>query len=341
MKRWEKFEIDATDGLNAKYGDIAKFERQGGSDSTVSDILVKDRDDHDLFYIECKSENAQSGQFVLVPDAKAHKFSYSAKNHDAVNDSAAAIMDFMNEHYDTFAGTGTAPKTIDIDDAQDVFSDWIKDHYVKKGARFFATQCNGQNRLVPVEDVGKAFIITANYRVKKSGSRHVAKCDQKAVVSAINGMADVDGVGIDDGRIVCTSDKDIAGSRFEIDGKEYMMSAKGTEDGKYTFEPRALGTTKNANVIFSLAANPDYQGVTPAEFRDAIGKACEAHGGNSAAAKRSSGGGGRPVHTASTKARRHRTHRKSGSGKDMVWVDTYVRSDGATVHGHWRRNTHR
>lgn len=31
----------------------------------------------------------------------------------------------------------------------------------------------------------------------------------------------------------------------------------------------------------------------------------------------------------------HKKHRR----KDMVWVDTYVRSDGATVRGHWRKNT--
>lgn len=51
--------------------------------------------------------------------------------------------------------------------------------------------------------------------------------------------------------------------------------------------------------------------------------------------------GGQSFHINVAKARAHKSHRKSGGGKDMVWVDTYVRSDGATVHGHWRRNTHR
>lgn len=42
-------------------------------------------------------------------------------------------------------------------------------------------------------------------------------------------------------------------------------------------------------------------------------------------------------HSDTSVSGRHKRRSRSG----MVWVDTYVRSDGATVHGHWRRNAKR
>ena len=41
-------------------------------------------------------------------------------------------------------------------------------------------------------------------------------------------------------------------------------------------------------------------------------------------------------HSDTSVSGRHKRRSRSG----MVWVDTYVRSDGAIVHGHWRRNAH-
>lgn len=55
---WRTFEEECTAYLNEKYG--IKFEQQGESDSTVSDILYRGKDKD--FYIEAKMSNAQCGQ---------------------------------------------------------------------------------------------------------------------------------------------------------------------------------------------------------------------------------------------------------------------------------------
>ncbi len=41
MALWEEFEIQCTDYLNDKFGCYAIFSHQGGTDSTVPDILVQ------------------------------------------------------------------------------------------------------------------------------------------------------------------------------------------------------------------------------------------------------------------------------------------------------------
>lgn len=55
---WKTFEEECTSYLNRKYG--IKFEQQGESDSTVSDILYCG--EKKCFYIEAKMPNAQCGQ---------------------------------------------------------------------------------------------------------------------------------------------------------------------------------------------------------------------------------------------------------------------------------------
>lgn len=41
MTVWEDFELKCTDYLNQQFGKYASFMHQGGTDSTVPDILVK------------------------------------------------------------------------------------------------------------------------------------------------------------------------------------------------------------------------------------------------------------------------------------------------------------
>lgn len=91
----------------------------------------------------------------------------------------------------------------------------------------------------------------------------------------------------------------------------------------------------------SVDAVDEFDGDIPEDEREEaselfdIDKARKVYGSD--AVTESSDGGSFHINVA--KARAHKRH--AGTGKDMVWVDTYVRSDGATVHGHWRKNTHR
>ena len=53
MAVWEDFEIECTEYLNKTFGKYANFVHQGGSDSTVPDILVK-TNKGTSFYIDAK-----------------------------------------------------------------------------------------------------------------------------------------------------------------------------------------------------------------------------------------------------------------------------------------------
>jgi hypothetical protein len=91
----------------------------------------------------------------------------------------------------------------------------------------------------------------------------------------------------------------------------------------------------------SVEAADEFDGDIPEDEREEaselldIDKAREAYGSDAVTVSPN----GSSFHINVSKAREHKRH--AGIGKDMVWVDTYVRSDGATVRGHWRKNTHR
>lgn len=91
----------------------------------------------------------------------------------------------------------------------------------------------------------------------------------------------------------------------------------------------------------SVEAADEFDGDIPEDEREEaselldIDKARAAYGSDAVTVSPNGGS----FHINVAKARKHKRH--AGIGKDMVWVDTYVRSDGATVRGHWRKNTHR
>ncbi|MEG1896155.1 MAG: hypothetical protein RR162_07925, partial [Oscillospiraceae bacterium] len=66
MESWMEFEDECLHYLQNKYGLKGKFTATGKSDCTHSDIFVETSRSN--FYIEVKKANAQSGQFVVLPD---------------------------------------------------------------------------------------------------------------------------------------------------------------------------------------------------------------------------------------------------------------------------------
>ena len=84
MEQWEEFEIQCTNYLNKKFGTYAEFIHQGGSDSTIPDILVNTNSGNS-FFIEAKHSPAQCGQFVLLPNLETKSFEYSTLNVNCIN----------------------------------------------------------------------------------------------------------------------------------------------------------------------------------------------------------------------------------------------------------------
>ena len=134
---WKTFEDECTAYLNKKYGN--KFEQQGESNSTVSDILYCG--ENKTFYIEAKMKNAQCGQFVLLPDLKNCVFNYSLKNKTVENEYTKKILDFMNSNFNKFCNSSTAG--LDINMPKSVFYNWITNYYKEKGVEFFITKDKG------------------------------------------------------------------------------------------------------------------------------------------------------------------------------------------------------
>lgn len=103
------------------------------------------------FYIEAKHSPAQCGQFVLLPDIMTQTFQYSKQNTDSINSSAQMIMEYMNQKFDDYRNAGTAGKEIMMPGGQEIFADWIAEHYRKKDVRFFIT--NGF-KIIPIRQFG-------------------------------------------------------------------------------------------------------------------------------------------------------------------------------------------
>ena len=84
MIRGELFELECLEYLQNKYRyENVHFHHNGGMDSTMSDISVI-KNGKVAFFIEVKDNTAQSGQFVVHPDADSHSFGFSSKNHSHI-----------------------------------------------------------------------------------------------------------------------------------------------------------------------------------------------------------------------------------------------------------------
>lgn len=234
---WKTFEEECTAYLNQKYG--IKFEQQGESDSTVSDILY--REEQKSFYIEAKMPKAQCGQFVLLPNFKNGVFEYSTKNKKSEDEYTKKIVKFMNSNFNKFCNSGTAGS--DIDMPKSVFYNWIINYYKKKGVEFFITKDRGEFLIFPIDQFPKYFDVTAKYREKKSGSSSLNNSNKSDFEYAM-GVAGIDfrfnGLDI-------ISDSHLDG--IKVNGNKYDYLLKENES---IYKVRKLSNTRNANIIFSI-----------------------------------------------------------------------------------------
>lgn len=261
MDNWESFEIKCTDYLNNMYGDFARFNRFGGSNSAVSDILVKTVSGN-VFYMEVKCSPAQCGQFVLKPNLEMETFEYSNANKYPINKYSRKIINYMNDNFSIFSDVGKTGEDILMPNGIDVFSNWIIEIYKSKRIKFVIT-----NRyiILPIENFKDYFDVSAKYRIKKSGSSNVGRESQNKILNYVNSEK----YGISDYQLI--NDKlfvyslcNLNNKKFFFQGKEYMFS----EQDDNFFEIRRLSKTYNANVIFSIKLKDSVTGISPSMFID-------------------------------------------------------------------------
>lgn len=244
MKDWEKLEIDSTQYLTRNFGNNEiSFKHLGMSDSTMSDIEVT-KNNNVIFYIEVKSSSSQSGQFVLSPkDSKT--FIYSEKNKTPNTQLKSKIIDFINSNFEKYLQAGTKGCRIDIDN--NTVSECIKEYYSLKGVKYIITY-DGDYIIVPLNKIEQYFSITANFRIKKSGSSKVPASEEKIVESLFNLETGVIETFREESRLMAKTDDRVERRVIKISDNDYYLSPKNNNE----YEIRKLSKTKNMNVIFSL-----------------------------------------------------------------------------------------
>lgn len=252
MKDWQLFEQECCTYLNSVLKDYPfTFKCSGGSNSNASDIEVM-KNNKSVFSIEVKLSPAQSGQFVVLEDNNV--FSYSPRNVFSHNTYSRQIVDHLNNKINLY--TGVQQSAIDIDCPKYILTGWVKEHYRNKNSKFIITanSRSANKAIIPIEQLGTYFDVSACLRRKKSGSRNLPKSEYALAQKLLEDHFRKMGCKI---------------KSFKREGSKYIVTLHSgaiinrydrylgnglyiSEHMSNSFVVRKLSKTNNANVIFSL-----------------------------------------------------------------------------------------
>lgn len=245
MRPGEQFELRCYEYLKKFYRTKETvFFHEGGMNSTKSDIAAIKNGRID-FYIEAKDALAQSGQFVLLPDEKKEGFVFSPRNHSNPNEMTDIIIDYMNSDFRRFNNAGTAGQSLELDTG--VFADWIIEYYTDKNVKYVIS-FDRDYVIFPIRKFAQYFNITANYRIKKSGSKEPAKRDIPAIKQMIEEYYTTAKFSQEEKKLFVNISERVYKDRFVLGDYTYYLSEKNSGD----YEVRRLSNTYHMNVIFSI-----------------------------------------------------------------------------------------
>lgn len=245
MKPGEEFEIRCHEYLKNSYGTSStSFFLENSMDSTKSDIAVI-KNGFTRFYIEAKDTEAQSGQFVLLPDEESRTFIFSPRNYSLPNEMTEIMIEYMNDNFDRYNNAGTTGESLDIDPS--VFYDWVIEHYLNKNVKYVISYKDSYV-ILPIRKFSSYFSIQANYRIKKSGSGEPSKKDFPVLKNAIQAIYPSASFLEQGKKLFSTINDSIGLDKFILGGNTYYLSPR--INGRY--EIRRLSNTYNMNVIFSI-----------------------------------------------------------------------------------------
>lgn len=266
MKEWEKFEKDCVEFLNDKFKDYATFVHQGGSDWTIPDIKVSPKIGGDSFYIEVKKSPAQCGQFVLLP-GDGNTFVFSDKTKSKNNADVQKIIAHMEQEFKKFSkvATESGDEKIEFEGAEQVFINWIINYYKTKDVKFFIT--NG-HALIPIDQFGNYFKVTATYRKKKSGSGKPTKKnfkDLKTYVKKEHSVSEM--TQQDDSTVIVNSCEDLDGKKFilaDVDTYRFIENkAESTDEGLIRYDIyKQVAVPSNKRKKLKTSLEKDYPRAT-------------------------------------------------------------------------------
>lgn len=267
MKKWEKFEKDCVKFLKKEFGNHATFDRQGGSDPTIPDIKVTLENSGKVFYIEVKQAPARCGQFVVLPDDDNKTFVFSDKNKSENNNDVQQIIAHMEQEFDKFNKVATegGDEKIEFEGAEQVFINWIINYYKTKNVKFFIT--NGY-ALIPIDQFGNYFKVTATYRKKKSGSGKPTKKnfkDLKTYVKKEHSVSEM--TQQDDSTVIVNSCEDLDGKKFilaDVDTYRFIENkAESTDEGLIRYDIyKQVAVPSNKRKKLKTSLEKDYPRAT-------------------------------------------------------------------------------
>nr|DAJ95801.1 MAG TPA: HhaI Restriction Endonuclease/DNA Complex, modification, protein-DNA complex, iodine [Caudoviricetes sp.] len=250
MRPGEQFELESLAYLESRYNKNGiEFIHHDTTDSTGSDIEVV-KNGRSIFFIEAKDTAAQSGQFVLLPNDTTRSFIFSPRNKSVPNEMTQIMIEYMNADYDRFNAAGTAGEALNIN--PDVFTNWIIGHYKEKNVKYVISK--RQNMIIcPIEKFGEYFEVSANFRIKKSGSSEPSGKYVDSVIAALQqnyGLTDIYKQTVNGKKkLFVNAPAHLSKVRFELGDYTYYLSPQETAGN---FEVKQLSNTRNKNVIFSI-----------------------------------------------------------------------------------------
>lgn len=244
VKAWELLEIKCGEYLQNTYGgNNLQFKVAGGSNYNTSDIQVI-KDNKCSLAIECKSSNAQSGQFVLFVDEANKKFIYSPKNKTPYDDAVKLVISEMDSKFDECCVSSAN----DLPIANEVIVNWVKNHYINtKHSKYGITESNNEFIIFPISKMDEYFDFTAQYRVKKSGSSRPSKRNEDELNMLLNNMGVSSSVEFVNRK--CFARFNHADEEFVLVGEKYRY--KFIKEGEQ-YRVRRLSNTCNANFIVTI-----------------------------------------------------------------------------------------
>lgn len=247
MENWEIYEINSKNYLNSIFSipDI-EFVKTGGSDSTSSDIIVNFKRQY-LFSIEAKLSPSQCGQFVLVRD-EFKNLTLSGKMRFS-NIYTDQIIEQIDPQYED------ENSILNLDISQNLLSNWVKEHYIKKGVEFIITSTNidSFHSIIPVSEIDNYFEFYCVLRRKRSGTRGVPRrYRNQSIILLQNHLKslEINNYTIDDNdkdlSFNLNEDKAIYNNDLYFD--KYFIS----KVNLHMFKVKVRATTNNLNVVFNL-----------------------------------------------------------------------------------------
>ncbi len=241
----EKFEIECYEYLKKNHQtEKVTFVREGGMDATKSDIRVL-KGGKEAFYMEAKDEAAHSGQFVVLADAVNKTFRFSPRNKSKSNEITDLIIQHMNRDFPGLSKAGTAGKALDID--KKLFLDWIVEHYKQKNVKYVISKAD-RFVIFPLNKFGQYFDVSANYRIKKSGSREPAKKEIEAVQQVIKNQCSATVFRQVGKKLIAELTAPVARDRFVLGNHTFYLAHRDAN----AYEVRKLSNTRNMNVLFQI-----------------------------------------------------------------------------------------